>query len=83
MLLAVCIMSCSIIYFYRNDKYFYFRYVGYSYITCAWFAFPFEALEVFTLFLLRVASSKYIQVLAINNFIVLDKLFPTITKNFY
>jgi len=40
------------------------RYVGYSYITCAWFAFPFEALEVFTLFLLRVASSKYIQVQA-------------------
>jgi len=37
------------------------RYVGYSYITCAWFAFPFEALEVFTLFLLRVGSSKYIQ----------------------
>ena len=38
------------------------RYIGYSYITCPWFAFPFEALEVFTLFLLRVAIAKYIKV---------------------
>jgi len=37
------------------------RYVGYSFITCAWYAFPFEALEVFTLSLLRVASSKYVR----------------------
>ena len=38
------------------------RYIGYSYITCPWFAFPFEALEVFTLFLLRVAIAQYIKV---------------------
>ena len=38
------------------------RYIGYSYITCPWFAFPFEALEVFTLFLLRVAMAEYIKV---------------------
>ena len=25
------------------------RYVGYSFITCAWLAFPFEALEVLIL----------------------------------
>jgi len=37
------------------------RYVGYSFITCAWYAFPFEALEVFTFNLLRVASSKYVR----------------------
>jgi len=40
------------------------RYVGYSYITCAWYAFPFEALEVFTIQLLRVGSAKYIQMYA-------------------
>ena len=38
------------------------RYVGYSYITCAWYAFPFEALEVFTLYLMRVAQAAYIKV---------------------
>ena len=38
------------------------RYMGYSYINCPWFAFPFEALEVFTLFLLRVAIAQYIKV---------------------
>jgi len=38
------------------------RYVGYSYITCAWYAFPFEALEVFTIFLLRVGSASYVKV---------------------
>ena len=32
-----------------------FRYVGYSYIHCAWYAFPFEALEVFTFFSLQVS----------------------------
>jgi len=30
------------------------RYVGYSYIQCAWYAFPFEALEVFTFYSLQV-----------------------------
>ena len=30
------------------------RYVGYSYISCAWYAFPFEAMEVFTFFSLQV-----------------------------
>lgn len=40
------------------------RYVGYSYITCAWFAFPFEALEIFTLYILRVAAANYIKVYA-------------------
>jgi len=38
------------------------RYIGYSYITCAWYAFPFEALEVFTLFLLRVGSAEFVKV---------------------
>ena len=38
------------------------RYVGYSFITCAWYAFPFEALEVFTLYLMRVAQAAYIKV---------------------
>lgn len=40
------------------------RYVGYSFITCAWYAFPFEALEVFTIYMLQVASAKYIKVFA-------------------
>jgi len=40
------------------------RYVGYSFITCAWYAFPFEALEVFTIQLLRVGSAKYVKVFA-------------------
>ena len=30
------------------------RYVGYSFVYCAWYAFPFEALEVFTIFFLQV-----------------------------
>ena len=30
------------------------RYVGYSYTNCAWYAFPFEAMEVFTFFSLQV-----------------------------
>jgi len=38
------------------------RYVGYSLITCAWYAFPFEALEVFTIFLLRVGKARYIKI---------------------
>ena len=38
------------------------RYLGYSFITCAWYAFPFEALEVFTLYLMRVAQAQYIKV---------------------
>ena len=38
------------------------RYVGYSFISCAWYAFPFEALEVFTLYLMRVAQAQYIKV---------------------
>jgi len=36
------------------------RYVGYSYIYCAWYAFPFEALEVFTFFSLQVGAAKFI-----------------------
>jgi len=36
------------------------RYVGYSYITNPWLAFPFEALEVFTYQLKKVAASRYI-----------------------
>ena len=36
------------------------RYVGYSYITNPWMAFPFEALELFTYQLKKVACSKYI-----------------------
>ena len=38
------------------------RYIGYSYITCPWFAFPFEALEVFTLNLFMVAVATYVKV---------------------
>ena len=38
------------------------RYLGYSFITCAWYAFPFEALEVFTLYLLRVAIADFMKV---------------------
>ena len=34
-----------------------FRYVGYSYIMCAWYAFPFEALEVFTFYSLQVSQN--------------------------
>ncbi len=37
-----------------------FRYVGYSYITNPWLAFPFEALEVFTYQLKKVATSRYV-----------------------
>jgi len=37
------------------------RYVGYSYIKCAWYAFPFEALEVFTIFALQVAAAEFIK----------------------
>merc|ERR1719422_2866374 len=37
------------------------RYVGYSYINCAWYAFPFEALEVFTFAHLQVASAKFVR----------------------
>merc|ERR1719369_780353 len=36
------------------------RYVGYSYIYCAWYAFPFEALEMFTFFSLQVGAAKFI-----------------------
>ena len=42
------------------------RYLGYSFITCAWYAFPFEALEVFTLYLMRVAQAQYIKVIDID-----------------
>mgnify|MGYP001166983102 FL=1 len=38
------------------------RYIGYSYITCPWFAFPFETLEVFTLNLFMVAVATYVKV---------------------
>ena len=37
------------------------RYVGYSYTNCAWYAFPFEALEVFTFANLQVASAKFVR----------------------
>ena len=39
------------------------RYIGYSFITSPWYAFPFEALEVFTLFLFRVAMADFIKVM--------------------
>ena len=35
------------------------RYIGYSYITVGWMSFPFEALEVFTNTLMRIASIEY------------------------
>ena len=35
---------------------FLFRYVGYSFVNCAWYAFPFEALELFTFFFLQVIT---------------------------
>ena len=38
----------------KIQKIFAFRYIGYSYINCAWYAFPFEAMEVFTFFSLQV-----------------------------
>lgn len=37
------------------------RYVGYSYIKCAWYAFPFEALEVFTIFSLQVGAAEFMK----------------------
>jgi len=37
------------------------RYLGYSYTNCAWYAFPFEALEVFTFALLQVATAKFVK----------------------
>jgi hypothetical protein len=37
------------------------RYVGYSYTSCAWYAFPFEALEVFTFATLQVAAAQFIK----------------------
>jgi len=37
------------------------RYLGYSYTNCAWYAFPFEALEVFTFALLQVASAQFVR----------------------
>ena len=46
------IFNCPFICFFA------FRYVGYSYIQCAWYAFPFEALEVFTFFSLQVNNNN-------------------------
>ena len=40
------------------------RYVGYSYTNCAWYAFPFEALEVFTFAHVQVASAVFIRDIA-------------------
>ena len=37
------------------------RYLGYSYTNCAWYAFPYEALEVFTIALLNVASADFLK----------------------
>ena len=37
------------------------RYVGYSYVNCAWYAFPFEALEVFTYAQFQVASAQFVR----------------------
>lgn len=36
------------------------RYVGYSYITNPWHAFPFEAMELFTINLFKVACAQYV-----------------------
>ena len=37
------------------------RYLGYSYTNCAWYAFPYEALEVFTIAMLQVATADFIR----------------------
>ena len=37
------------------------RYVGCSYTNCAWYAFPFEALEVFTFAHIQVASAVFVR----------------------
>ena len=40
------------------------RYFGYSYITNPWMAFPFEALELFTHNLMRIATVQYVGAMA-------------------
>lgn len=40
------------------------RYIGYSFITNPWMAFPFEALELFTNNLMRVAAVQYVGAMA-------------------
>ena len=50
-------VRCQVKYIYDNKLIIIFcvlRYIGYSHIYCAWYAFPFEALEVFTFFSLQV-----------------------------
>ena len=47
------LMSCL-----KRTQIYVFRYVGYSYIMCAWYAFPFEALEVFTFYSLQVLGQN-------------------------
>jgi len=37
------------------------RYIGYSYLNCAWFAFPYEAMELFTYSLPQVATAMFIK----------------------
>merc|ERR1719350_1901730 len=37
------------------------RYIGYSYLNCAWFAFPYEAMELFTYSLPQVATAQFIK----------------------
>merc|ERR1719331_2998373 len=37
------------------------RYMGYSFLNCAWFAFPYEALEIFTYSLPQVATAAFIK----------------------
>jgi hypothetical protein len=38
------------------------RYTGYSFITNPWMAFPFEALELFTINLQRIACMQWVGV---------------------
>lgn len=40
------------------------RYIGFSFIRCAWYAFPFEALEAFTVGLFQVSAASYIKQVA-------------------
>ena len=46
--------AISIVCRYIDKNILLYRYVGYSYISCARYAFPFEAMEVFTFFSLQV-----------------------------
>ena len=57
------------------------RYIGYSYITCPWFAFPFEALEVFTLNLFMVAVATYVKVILLGSKQMVSCRFPSLSSD--